>query len=244
MIDDNTKETVVAVSDAAKEIASATTATMAVAEKAGGFLARVLGDSPENLVGIISDKIRFWRWERQLRLIDKVETIIKARSIAGSTRPVPPKFALPLIEQASLESEDSLQDLWVNLLANAMTPGLAEPKTSYIEILKQLDPIDVAVLSNIYLNYIRSVASGKIPESDSPTRLGFNGEDIMRYHGLNRGQFEAVIDNLLRVRCVTFLRLSGSDITIDGTPIFTDKGYDSICLTTLGKHFVSACQSG
>lgn len=243
MVDHQSKETILAVSDAVKESAIATQVAIQAAEQAGGFLARVLGDAPENLMGVLSDKLRFWRWERQLRLIDKVDEIIKLRNLSGCTRPVPPKFALPLIEQAAMESEDAIQDLWVNLLANAMTPDRESAKTSYIEILKQLDPIDVAVLNNVYRNYIRSVAAGKLAESDSPSRLGFNGEDIMKFHGLDRRKYEAVIDNLLRVRCVTFLRLSGSDITIDGAPIITDKGYDSICLTSLGKYFVIECTS-
>lgn len=240
-MDNQTSETIISASEATKEVAIAAQGAIRVVEKSGGFMAKVLGDAPENLFGIMSDKILLWRWERQLRLIDTVEEIIKQREIEGKTRPVPPKFAFPVLEQASLESDNDLQNLWANLLANAMTPELDMPKTSYIEILKQLDPIDIRVLNLIYKSYIKSVRQGTLKTTDSPAMLGFSGEDIMNFNGLIRSEYEAVIDNLLRVRCVTFLRLSGSDITIGGTPIITDKGYESICLTSLGKNFVSAC---
>jgi hypothetical protein len=240
-MDNQTTEMVIKASEAAKEVAIATQDTVKAAERAGSFLAKVLGDAPENLFGIVADKVTLWRWERRLRLMDRVDEIINTREINGKTRPVPPKFALPAIEHASLESEDTLQNLWANLLANAMTPSLDTPKTCYIEILKQLDSIDIRVLNLIYRNYLGSVAKQTLKDSDSPTILGFNGEDIMRLNGLNRSQFEAVIDNLIMVQCVTFHRLSGADITISGVPIKTDKGYDSISLTTLGRNFVSAC---
>ena len=87
---------------ATQEIAKTTSKALEVADKLGGFVAKVIGEPLESAVGMLSDRLRFMRWERQLRMVDRCEEIIRKRRIEGKTRPVPPKLALPIMENASL----------------------------------------------------------------------------------------------------------------------------------------------
>ena len=67
------------------------------------------------------------------------------------TRQIPLKLAIPLLEAASLEDDDFLQDLWVKLLVNAAN---IECKVSlqraYISILEQLTSLEARMLLKIY----------------------------------------------------------------------------------------------
>src|SRR5665648_58564 len=92
-----------------------------IANKAGSFFAKILKEPAEEISGMITDKLRFIRWKRVVKMSDEVNKILIDRSII-ETRAVPPKIALPIIEEASLEEDSSLQKLWNHLLANALDP--------------------------------------------------------------------------------------------------------------------------
>lgn len=91
-------------------------AAIEAAEKVGQFLSNVFGEPIKTSVGMLQDKLGVIRWERQLRLADRVKEILDQRRKGGNHVSVPPRIALPVIEAASIESDDFLQDLWANLL--------------------------------------------------------------------------------------------------------------------------------
>ena len=112
---------------ATQEIAKTTRKALEVSEKVGSFVAKVIGQPLESAVGMLSDKLRYMRWERQLRMVDRCEEILKKRLVEGKIRPVPPKLALPIMENASLEDNDELQNIWANLLSSALDPTYKGP---------------------------------------------------------------------------------------------------------------------
>jgi len=64
------------------------------------------------------------------------------------------KIALPILEQASLEECDELQDLWASLLTSAVDPNFdGSVRTAYIDILKQVEVMDVHILQAVYRAY-------------------------------------------------------------------------------------------
>src|SRR5664280_3144797 len=99
------------------ETAKLGTTSVEAITKIGSFLSRVFGMPTENAVGIVGDKIEYTRWERQNRLIDKVNEEQAKRGLT-QLRAVPPKFAIPIIINASIEEDDDLQDMWCKLLTN------------------------------------------------------------------------------------------------------------------------------
>lgn len=121
----------------------------------GGFLAKVTREPVEAVTGILTDRLRFMRWERQVRLVDRSREIMLERGIGEECRPVPPKIALPIVENASVEDNDELQDLWANLLVSALDPNRPDSiRIAFIDILKQLEVVDVHVLNRAYLRTI------------------------------------------------------------------------------------------
>jgi len=107
------------IAKATQEVAKTARTGIEAAQGLGSFLAKVLGEPIETAVGLVSDKLKFVRFERQMRLADRYSEVMVRRGLSSEEQPVPPKIALPAIENASLEEDDELQDLWANLLASS-----------------------------------------------------------------------------------------------------------------------------
>jgi hypothetical protein len=164
---------------AAQEIAKTTSKALDVTEKVGSFVAKVIGEPVECAVGMLSDKLRFMRWERQIRMVDKCEEIIRQRQIEGKLRAVSPKLALPIMENASLEENDQLQDLWANLLASALDPSFKGVlRSAFIDVIKQLEVVDAYILNFLYKSYIAALKSKEVHEDESPSCIGWSKEEI------------------------------------------------------------------
>src|SRR3989339_769157 len=109
------------ISKAIQESAKLGEKGLEIADKAGGFFAKVIKEPASEITGMITDKLRFIRWKRLVQMSDEVNKILEEKGISD-TRAVPPKLALPIIEESSLEDNPELQKLWNHLLANSMNP--------------------------------------------------------------------------------------------------------------------------
>jgi len=212
-----------------------------VAEKAGGFFAKVFKEPAEVIAGIITDKFIFIRWKRFLKMVDEVNMILAQRGIT-EYRAVPPKIALPIIEGASLEDEPELQILWNNLLANAMDPSFNdEIRYGFIDMIKNITGIEARILNELYRllqkeNYIKPIA--KI------TEYSFNKEGIMSALNISEEQYALAITNLIRMQLLSMAILEYKGGKINGVITVTTtmvKGIDVVTLTPLGVKFVEAC---
>lgn len=129
-------------------------ATKAVAETSGqaieatkGF-GRIIKGPIEDLIGIVHDRVKVERWERQLALTDRAEAIMRARHLQAPTRALPLNFAVPLLTSAILEEDDELQEIWARMLVNAGDASTdMELRTAYVEILRGMSAFDVKNLS-------------------------------------------------------------------------------------------------
>src|SRR5579863_1360786 len=104
---------------AAPEIAKGVGA-LAVAVPFTAIVKRMLGPAADELAEMWRDQVRLYRYERQLKCVEKAE---KMATDAGFTpNAVPIKLLFPLLEGASLEEDETLHDMWAALLANASSP--------------------------------------------------------------------------------------------------------------------------
>jgi hypothetical protein len=215
---------------AVQEVAKATKAGIEATAKLGGFVSKIIGEPTETVVGILTDKLKFMRWERQMRLTERAKEIIESKNIEGELKTVPPKIALPIIENASLEENDELQDLWACLIASAVDPNFdGTLRTAFIDIIKQLEVNDVHILNFIYkkfLEYIDLFETVVDPLTLSKLEANLDGyvcpveeNDILEELKLNKNLYRESIDNLIRVRCVAFF-IDNKEVDI---PIKTEK---------------------
>jgi len=93
-----------------EEVARASGKAIDAARELGGFLSKYAGSSLEQAMGIIEDKLKYLRWERKIRLVERANHFLARRGLSQPSRKVPLHIAIPLIQGGSLEEDDSLQD--------------------------------------------------------------------------------------------------------------------------------------
>ena len=116
----------------------------------GKFLHKVLGEPIEVAAEtFLTDPLRALRYARSVELQRKVEERLSQRGIT-ETKAVPPKIAVPIIEQASLEDNDDLHTLWSELLTRAMDPSAPEVTRRYVSILSDLTGFEARICEYLW----------------------------------------------------------------------------------------------
>ena len=108
---------------AVQEVAKTTGQAIKTIEKIGSFFSLIMHESIDTTCDMLADTLKFKRWERQIRLIEKSEKIIKQKNLSDRLRPISPKLALPIFHNASLETDESLHDILANLIVTALGLG-------------------------------------------------------------------------------------------------------------------------
>jgi hypothetical protein len=234
------------------------------AEKLATYIANITREPVDDLVGILSDRLKFYRWKHQLSLKDKIEHIVKERNLEGKLTPVRPKILLELLENASLEDDDNLQDLWARLFISASDPSLKDKvRSAFINIVKQLEPIDAQVLKYSYDFVTNKITSqpDKYPQSAISESIMIDipipRKQIIDNLKIDDGIYRECLDNLFRLRC---LRSYVEDVSMQSVSDISyeegyseidydehyydatrDYGYYLICLTDIGLNFINCC---
>ena len=211
------------------EVAKTTGKAIDATSKAGQFIAKYLDGPLEQASGIIKDKLTYIRWERRVRLMDREAEFLRQRGLTAPTRTVPMSILVPIVQYGSMEEDNDLQDLWVQLLVNAgdaQSGVVVEP--AFIGILQNLSSRDAAILDKLY-SFPAEYESlflytGYLPEkvlTEKPSTEITPPKDVCRSLGnLNR------------------LGLIASGMMWDG-----GFSYLAVFQTVLGRAFVTACRS-
>lgn len=208
-----------------------------VAETAAGFFSRVFKAPVEEIACIVSDKLRFVRWKRLVRMSDEVEGILKSKGVTD-TRAVPPKLALPILEDASLEDEPSIQQLWNHLLANAMNPDFnSDIRYGFVEMIKSITAKEARLLKEFYSLLLRE---DKVRPLSQLFDYSVTKEELMTALELSSDDYALAANNLMRLQLVGPAILTGG-IKMGSEPVTVYKGINAITLTPLGALFVEAC---
>lgn len=231
---------ITSVAEVAAEAAKFGTQTVKTTEKILKGLSKILGEPAQDAAGIIGDKLKYLRWERQLRYTDKVNELLEEMGVTD-TKAVSPKFALPIITNASLEEDDNLQDLWAKLTANAMDPNFPlELRYAYLEIIKSLNPLDVKML-NLFFSVL---AQDSNVDWDQITNYNFDKKQICTKLSISDSDYQISMFNLFRVQCMAPAVLKATNIILannENPSIY--KGIDVVTMTPLGINFVKTCIS-
>lgn len=142
-----------------------------------------------NIYGwMIGDRVAEARKRNADAFARKTKKIIEERDLK-ETVPLPEKLATPLLEDAQRESREELQNLYAALLANAMDPTFArDVRPEFIEIVKELEPIDV-----LLLNYMADTTS-----------QGFFVPDVLgHFGGYRASKIHIALDNLRRLKLIS-----------------------------------------
>ena len=230
---DDPNQNIVESAKAAQEIAKTTAKGIDATAAFGKFIARFVSGPIEQGVGIFEDKLKYMRWERQVRLINRATEILSEVGLAEPTRAVPLKVAIPLFQAASIEDDDDLQDKWAALLVNAANADSGvEIHRVYVEILGQISPLEARILDKIYaLPFDSTRHAGVLTHSLPDTAVADSEEHTIDRDREPTDEVKLAMSNLERIGC---LKLG---VTFGG-----GGSYTRINPTLLGKSFIEACR--
>src|SRR5580693_3115549 len=110
---------------------------------------RMLGPAADELAEMWRDQVRLYRYERQLKCVEKAERM--AQEAGFTPQAVPPKILFPLLEGASFEDDEDLHTMWAALLANAASPENARRvRPGFIATLNHLSVDEAALLNWVF----------------------------------------------------------------------------------------------
>lgn len=182
------------------EIARTTGKAVDAAREFGGYFAPIVKQPLEQLAGIFEDKLRYLRWERQVRLAERAAQFLRERG-AKDTRSVPLKFLIPLLEAASLEEDNRLQDLYAHLLANAAdAESDIRPVRAFVAVLQECTSIEVHLL-----DFMRRMSI--LSDIDTPYNIltfveYFRSQKINLNVEITQDMFRVPLWNLFRLGCI------------------------------------------
>lgn len=216
---------------AVQEVAKTTGKVVDAAREAGGFIAKFVSGPLEQGIGIFEDHLKYLRWERQIRLMQRAQDFLRLNGLPAPTRAVPLKLLIPIMQGASLEENDELQDRWAALLVNAANANFhSEVRRSYVAILEQLTPLDAQILDVLYsLPFEKSQHDG-IATSDLPVRARIKEEKEQEFP-LPSEDVVISLSNLARLGCLR------PGMTWGG-----GESFGRVNPTVAGKAFVEACR--
>ncbi len=184
--------------DTIKEVAKTVNKTLETSEKLGKFLSVYLKVPLEMAFGIVEDKLKYMRWERQIRLMQRASEFIALQGLEGKISPIQPKLGMPLLQAALLEEDDYLQDLWATLLVNACNPDREEKiGIKHINILNELTLYDVKLLEKI-CGQLKEWNEDSFTAANLPNELLPKGVDIEENHLMDEN-VQLSIENMVRL---------------------------------------------
>ena len=137
---------------AVQRVAGVADKSLDTANSLGAFLKTILGNGLDQLGGAFSDWAHVFRYEQAYKLATRVKSMHQQRGIEGKTIPIAPRLAIPLLQQATLEDDGLILDMWAGLISNATDPNRkTEARRSYCGLLSSLEPLDALALREIFL---------------------------------------------------------------------------------------------
>ena len=217
--------------DAIRELAKTAGKGIDATREIGSFIAKYIGGPLEQGIGIFEDRLKFLRWERQIRLIRRVQEILDESGLKAPTQNVSMKILIPILQGATLEENDSLQDIWANLLVNAANASFGEEvRSSYISILEQLSPLDAQILNTLYSLPFNESQHNGILTAELPEIARISEEDRKENPLPPNDEVVICLSNLVRLGCLR------PEMTWGGGEVF-----GRVNPTIAGRAFVNAC---
>lgn len=174
--------------------------------------------------------------ERAKQVASKAASYLNA--VEREPKPIEPKLLIPMVQAASLETDNTLTEKWAALLANAADPAPRETvQPGFAEVLRQLTPIDARVFD--VLADIKTEPQTHLPN--------FVPVCVLQeaFKPASKQDVDLSISNLTRLGLTV---TAGQQPIIESTPLVTSPpglstvgpGIDHVRLVPFGRAFLAA----
>ena len=184
-----------------------------IIDKAADLLHKLAEPMAEEFGALFGDKVRVYRVKNLVATIQKTERILRDADLPANA--VPPRLLLPIVENSSVEDNETLQEMWAGLLSTS-SQQTDSVLPSFVETLKQLTPDEARHLQAVY---IRVRAKGL----RFPAKTLMDTRSFLRDSpgGMTTDSFERL--GLLRREIEVELRKTGSLPKSAGHPEYNQK---------------------
>lgn len=198
------------------------------AERLAEFVERISGGLVSNGLGLIADRLAYFRLVQALRLQDKVNAELERRGVKEPCC-ISPKLLVPLLQGATVEEDEGIHDRYSMLLANARDPDYKGKITrSFVSILDDLEPIDVLILD------VCHDSAGKLYK-----HFLINLNRVVEYLKLPKDNVEISVRNLMRLGLLKPGVVVSRSVSFGNHPATSYMDIEQFALTELGVAFVA-----
>lgn len=198
------------------------------------LIEKIAGPASEEIGLTLRDHIKVFRFKRQLRLFEQVKEMLDSAGILPQR--VPLRLLHPIIEAASIEEDDFVQDKWAALLAGAAA-GSAGMHPSFVETLKQLSPIEAIFLDMIWEVESEAQSRRGGQESSHKGKPRYRNAHQATVHALTWGTQRIEEDVSKRIT----IALQSQNLVRLGLAM-PETRVEQWSLTAFGREFVKACR--
>jgi Abortive infection alpha len=204
-----------------------------------GLLVRLAGPLADEAGQILGDRAREYRIRNATRIFQRVKKMLLDAGI--EPQPIASRLFLPAFEAASIEDNETLQEKWAALLANASDGNGNVPIfPSFVEILKELTPEEAKFLAHLYQRpdyYALSIDRGVYLGTFDDVRLRWNATASNQ----ETQQTALMLDDLVRLGLLDrqTSQVSGRASALEG--LSANIAESQYFLTRFGITFVEAC---
>lgn len=151
-----------------------------VAQQGIGFIDKYFGNALSHVGDVAEMNAYLWKIKNLKKTFKLAEEIVSSDpEFQRKLNRIPDRQAIPLLDAISMESDETIQDLWAAYLANgALSTNTLSRKLT--DILKALEPADVPILHNIFgrdLGLIRPIRE-YVAEHEIVVSSGASTEEI------------------------------------------------------------------
>lgn len=223
-------------SKALQEVAKTTGKAIDAGREMGGFIAKYVAGPLEQAMGIWEDKLKYRRWENQIKFAEKIRSALQSRGLDGPTRIVELNIAIPLLEEALLADSDELRDRWAMLLANAADANGPEIRRAYIGILAEMTPFDALILDKIFEAEQAFLPTKEVPVAEIWTHLLPSEVRVLPLENPLHDPVDLPVDVEVSLGNLARLGLITSAMAFGGNACMS-----AVSMTGLGRQFIISC---
>jgi hypothetical protein len=182
---------------------------------------------------MLEDHLSVVWFERRVRLWERVRHFCAERGMTGPTRKIPLNIGVPLLQNATLEEDDDIQDVWAKLWVNSADASSGiEPRRAFGSVLAEMSLLDVQNLAQIK-------SATELNEQNGPVGVWTYQlpERAIPYRHLSIGgtpdpspDVEISLSNLVRLGCI---------ISSNRGPVL--QTHYLVNLTPFGRALIEAC---
>lgn len=121
--------------------------TEATVQGVSSFMKSVCKPGLEELGFLIKDKVRLWRLNNILKILEKAKGRMNFDG-QDLNLVANPRVALSIIEGGSEVDSDDLQELWAGLFVSSCTPdGRDDSNMNFVDLLKRMSSVEARILA-------------------------------------------------------------------------------------------------